>query len=295
MRHRSIGRSGNCATSAPWPSTAAEHAASTRLFDRRTAIGLASTPSGRSFVREALALLARADAFDRAVKQKSSGMPAHISIGCFEPFGAMFMPSVIRRYLDIMGPAEASLREGEHAPLANWLATGAVDFALASDIGADLGQSSTPICRLLAAQAPEPGPTCTLRHQDKRSRSEHWVLCDPTTRQLMVHTSKIKRSNNFVARFEPRCRLCSPKPGQSAERVVLVDDNGPIRTSAISRRIISPTKPAPAPSTKPSITPSRHSTQRAYRVSSPTNESLSSPNRHHPSHTKTVGQSRAMR
>ncbi|HQT85865.1 MAG: transcriptional regulator [Acidiphilium sp. 37-64-53] len=129
---------------------AAEHVASTRLFDRRPAIGLAPTPSGRSFVREALALLASADAFDRAVKQQSSGMPAHIRIGCFEPFGAMFMPTVIRRYLDIMGPAEVSLLEGDHVQLANWLATGAVDFALAYDIGPDLGQSSTPICRLPA-------------------------------------------------------------------------------------------------------------------------------------------------
>jgi DNA-binding transcriptional LysR family regulator len=163
---------------------AAEHEASTRLFDRRPAIGFSPTPSGRSFVREALALLAHADQFDRAIRRQASGMPAHIRIGCFEPFGAMFMPTVIRRYLDLMGPAEISLLEGDHFQLAEWLNTGVVDFALAYDIGPDLGQSRTPICRLPAHAVVARGNPLVLR--DRVSLED--LIDDPFILLDLPHT-----------------------------------------------------------------------------------------------------------
>jgi transposase len=57
---------------------------------------------------------------------------------------------------------------------------------------------------------------------------------DHVTRQLIVHTSRSKRSSDFVAHLEQLDRLYGPKPGQPVKPVVLVEDNGPIHTSKLS-------------------------------------------------------------
>ena len=54
---------------------------------------------------------------------------------------------------------------------------------------------------------------------------------DHVTRQLIVHTSPTKRSGDFIAHLEQLDRLFGPQPGRQAKPVVLVEDNGPIRTS----------------------------------------------------------------
>ena len=68
--------------------------------------------------------------------------------------------------------------------------------------------------------------------------------CDPgsfdhTTRELIVHTAKTKRSSDFVAHLEQLDRIYGPKPGQTAKPVVLVEDNGPIHTSKIARAALA--------------------------------------------------------
>ena len=57
---------------------------------------------------------------------------------------------------------------------------------------------------------------------------------DHRTRRLIVHTSRSKRSGDFVAHLEQLDRLYGPKPGQPIKPVVLVEDNGPIHTSKLS-------------------------------------------------------------
>jgi transposase len=59
------------------------------------------------------------------------------------------------------------------------------------------------------------------------------------TRQLIVHTAKTKRSSDFVAHLEQLDRLYGPKPGQPIKPVVLVEDNGPIHTSKLSRAALA--------------------------------------------------------
>lgn len=54
---------------------------------------------------------------------------------------------------------------------------------------------------------------------------------DHRTRQLILHSSKTKRSSDFIAHLEQLDQLYGPKPGQPAKPVVLVEDNGPIHTS----------------------------------------------------------------
>ncbi len=62
---------------------------------------------------------------------------------------------------------------------------------------------------------------------------------DHVTRQLIVHTSPTKRSSDFIAHLEQLDRLYGPKPGQPVKPVVLVEDNGPIHTSKLSRAALA--------------------------------------------------------
>ena len=59
------------------------------------------------------------------------------------------------------------------------------------------------------------------------------------TRQLIVHTSPTKRSSGFVAHLEQLDDLYGPKPGRPAKLVVLVEDNGPIHVSKLSRAALA--------------------------------------------------------
>ena len=63
-----------------------------------------------------------------------------------------------------------------------------------------------------------------------------------TTRRLIVHTSPTKRSSDFIAHLEQLDRLHGPKPGLSTKPVVLVEDNGPIHVSKITRAALDARK-----------------------------------------------------
>ena len=58
---------------------------------------------------------------------------------------------------------------------------------------------------------------------------------DHVTRQLIVHTSPTKRSSDFVAHLKQLDQLYGPMPGRTTRPVVIVEDNGPIHTSKLSR------------------------------------------------------------
>jgi len=62
---------------------------------------------------------------------------------------------------------------------------------------------------------------------------------DHMTRQLIVHTSPTKRSSDFVAHLEQLDQLYGPMPGRRVKPVVLVEDNGPIHVSKLSRAALA--------------------------------------------------------
>jgi transposase len=62
---------------------------------------------------------------------------------------------------------------------------------------------------------------------------------DYMTRQLIVHTSTTKRSSDFVAHLEQLDQLYGPMPGRLVKPVVLVEDNGPIHVSKLSRAALA--------------------------------------------------------
>ena len=59
------------------------------------------------------------------------------------------------------------------------------------------------------------------------------------TRELIVHTSPTKRSSDFVAHLEQIDALYGPMPGRAGKPVVLVEDNGPIHVSKLSRAALA--------------------------------------------------------
>lgn len=61
---------------------------------------------------------------------------------------------------------------------------------------------------------------------------------DHATRELIVHTSRTKRSTDFIAHLEQLDRLYGPQPGRPGKPVVLVEDNGPIHTSKQTRKAL---------------------------------------------------------
>ena len=57
---------------------------------------------------------------------------------------------------------------------------------------------------------------------------------DFCARKLVVHTSRSKKSADFIAHLEQLDRLYGPRPGRRKKPVVLVLDNGPIHLSKAS-------------------------------------------------------------
>jgi transposase len=60
-------------------------------------------------------------------------------------------------------------------------------------------------------------------------------VLDWASRTLVVHTSRTKRSTDFIALLEDLDRRYGPQPGRDGKPVVLVLDNGPIHTSKATR------------------------------------------------------------
>ncbi len=58
---------------------------------------------------------------------------------------------------------------------------------------------------------------------------------DFAQRRLSVHTSRSKKSADFIAHLEQLDAIYGPKPGRRRRPVVLVLDNGPVHLSKASR------------------------------------------------------------
>lgn len=129
----------------------AEAEAGSKIFDRKAARGVTVTPSGERYIKAAQILFEAEKEFDRAIGDLSAKAPSVIRIACFEPFGAMFMPDMLRAYLDHVGTqVEIVLREGNQTEINAWLREGSVDVAILYDIGIDIVGSITKVCRIPA-------------------------------------------------------------------------------------------------------------------------------------------------
>ena len=125
----------------------AEASLGARIFDRRRATGIQLTPRGEGFIAASRDLLAAETDFQRRVGVLQADAQA-IRIGCFEPFGPLFMMEGLLRFTRENGPTSVSLLEGDQTQLADWLNRGTVDLVVTYDIGPPFNAHVTPICRV---------------------------------------------------------------------------------------------------------------------------------------------------
>ncbi|WP_118134414.1 LysR family transcriptional regulator [Oceanicella sp. SM1341] len=125
---------------------AAESDLGARLFERRRAKGVVVTPAGERFLIAARQLLAAEQDFNTRVKGLND-RHGPLRIGCFEPFGSMFMVEVLGRLKAQVGPFNVEVMEADQPRLKRFLDRGEVDVALAYDLGPDFEGTITEICR----------------------------------------------------------------------------------------------------------------------------------------------------
>ncbi len=113
----------------------AESAIGAPVFVRRPARGVTLTRAGERYIAAARALLAAHSEFERSAGALSSQPPQRIRIGCFEPFGALFMTAVLKNYRRVIGPIAIDLIEGDQESLHASLDAGMIDVAVTYDIG----------------------------------------------------------------------------------------------------------------------------------------------------------------
>lgn len=120
-----------------------------RLFDRRPSRGVVATPAGGRFLASARRLLVAEAEFERTMDRHNQLMPPVLRIGCFEPFGALFMPELFRRFTE-GADIEVQLYEGEQPQLLAWLEASTVDAIVTYDIGAGLPADAAVLARVPA-------------------------------------------------------------------------------------------------------------------------------------------------
>src|SRR4051812_35410249 len=104
-----------------------------------------------------------------------------------------------------------------------------------------------------SATSPKPSPILTWRTSGWAKRGADLRIPAPgqaakvamlgvldwAQRELIVHTSRTKRSSDFIALLEEVDRRYGPKLGVAIQPLVLVLDNGPIHTSKASRAALA--------------------------------------------------------
>ena len=117
----------------------AEHVMAARLFNKRPARGVIPTPAGDRFIGSARRFLEAESDFSRTIQGQANGMPTILRIGCFAPFGALFMQHCEDKALSnegVMNEGLVSLKLGLRGwPKAAEASMAARDIVLAEATG----------------------------------------------------------------------------------------------------------------------------------------------------------------
>jgi DNA-binding transcriptional LysR family regulator len=105
-----------------------------KLFVRRKGQGVTITSFGRSFVREARAVLDRA----QGLAQLADGddpVSGELSLGCFTDLAPYYVPDLLRRFALVKPAIRISFRDAGFDTLCAQLENGVLDLALTYDLG----------------------------------------------------------------------------------------------------------------------------------------------------------------
>jgi DNA-binding transcriptional LysR family regulator len=175
-----------------------------RIFDRRPARGATLTPAGEDFIAAARELVNAAQHFSMAIGDQRARMPKLLRIGCFEPFGALFMPEVLQLFVRTAGhDVDIDLREGDQEHLRDWLLAGQIDFAVQYNIGEVAKGSITHICDV---------PPHALLHADDPLAQEKAVTVSALSERPLILLNLPQTATYLIdifrsAPLRPRVRL----------------------------------------------------------------------------------------
>lgn len=172
---------------------AAEAETGTRIFNRFPAKGVQITPAGARFVVAANRLLAAEIEFSRTTGDISSKIPSPLRIGCFEPFGTLLLPGLLRRLAQGPTGPEIVLKEGDQNELRNWLISGEIELAVLYDSETMSPFSPTPICHI--------PPHVALHVDDPLARAEAVNIAD-IARQPFVLLDHPETAPQLLAIFK---------------------------------------------------------------------------------------------
>ncbi len=105
-----------------------------KLFVRRKGQGIAVTAFGRNFVREARAVLDRAQALAR-LGQPTASISGDLVLGCFTDLAPYYVPDLLRRFAAAEPAVTVNFRSAGFDGLCAELESGSIDLALTYDLG----------------------------------------------------------------------------------------------------------------------------------------------------------------
>lgn len=105
-----------------------------KLFVRRKGQGVTITSFGRSFVREARAVLDRAQRLAQ-LAEGDDPVSGELALGCFTDLAPYYVPDLLRRFAQVKPAIRVSFRDAGFDTLCVQLENGAIDLALTYDLG----------------------------------------------------------------------------------------------------------------------------------------------------------------
>lgn len=105
-----------------------------RLFARQRGQGMILTAFGRSFVKEARAVLDRANGLTR-LADRNAPLSGEVTLGCFTDLSPYYIPALLKGFGDAVTSVSVNFRDAGFDALASQLQSGTIDLALTYDLG----------------------------------------------------------------------------------------------------------------------------------------------------------------
>lgn len=150
-----------------------------KLFVRRKGQGVTITSFGRSFVREARAVLDRAQGLAQ-LAEGDDPVSGELSLGCFTDLAPYYLPDLLRRFARVKPAIRVGFRDAGFDALCAQLENGVIDLALTYDLGLNSRIGRT-VLRTLAPHAMLPADHALARQKSvtlKQLAAQPLILTD---------------------------------------------------------------------------------------------------------------------
>ncbi|MDQ0092990.1 DNA-binding transcriptional LysR family regulator [Paeniglutamicibacter psychrophenolicus] len=160
-----------------------------QFFIRQRSKGLALTPAGEAFLRDALAVLGHVEDIVEKARGEQLSVAGRVRIACFSTLAPFLIPGLLSRLSQDYPQLVVEVLEADAAGCSNALLNGQADLALGYDLGIPEGVATTVVDRarpyLLLPHDHRFAKRSSLDLEDMAG--EPFILLDmPYTRDLML-------------------------------------------------------------------------------------------------------------